>query len=125
MNNIKNIIAYMRDHGDKLNVNQYLDDYGKEHQMYIDSVHKIAIVNLMNEHKDEFYYDNTDGCYHFGKTLPTSLKLDLCDLNDNFKDAICEAINEYLSTIYGYCVNGYCYDATIKISDIDWDRDDD
>ena len=55
--------------------------------------------------------------------LPTKLKLDLCEVDDQLKDEICEAVSDYLSRTYGYCINGYCYEATIEVDEIDWDTE--
>ena len=57
--------------------------------------------------------------------LPKELKLDLWELLDsNTKDRVCELVNDYLADTYGYCNNGFCYDMTIEVADIDWDTED-
>lgn len=42
-------------------------------------------------------------------------------LDDDVFERLNEAINDYLSDTYGFCVNGYDYQLTI--SDIDWDTE--
>ena len=63
--------------------------------------------------------------------LPKRLTLDLDVLGlDEYsdKDEIEDAINDYLSDEYGFCVNSWEYEIesdVIFISNIDWDTDED
>ena len=58
------------------------------------------------------------------KDLPKEIKVDLWSLlNENQKDEINELINDHLAEKYGYCNNGFCFDMTIKVCDIDWDTE--
>lgn len=56
--------------------------------------------------------------------LPKQVKVRLSDLFDSwFDDELTEHINNYLFEKYGFCNNGYSYDDTITISDIDWEME--
>jgi len=58
------------------------------------------------------------------KKLPLNLQIKLQDLINKYPeldDILSQAILDYLSDTYGYCVNSYSTDETLNIYDIDWD----
>lgn len=58
------------------------------------------------------------------KTLPNKVIIKNELIDKYTAEALCDAINEYLSDKYGYCNNGYNYDVKIEITNIDWDLED-
>lgn len=53
--------------------------------------------------------------------LPKELEVYLRDLDEDLAEQLNEAINDYLSERFGYCVESY--GCIIKVKNIEWDEE--
>ena len=55
--------------------------------------------------------------------LPKNTTLTNVNFTQDDLSKITDIVSDYLSDVYGYCVNGYNMNINIEVNDIDWDTE--
>lgn len=117
----------------RANTNKVIDFIERNYGREVTDLERDLLNWLSDDEVLEFAENNLEGFKEDDDEgeddvdLPTEIYVDLEDLGLGYyatEEMINDAINDYLSETYGWCVKGYCYDALddgIEITNIDWD----